>query len=259
MDSLSPMKSSEMQSESHHLSYEWEMTFLIFDFTILIPVGYFHHLINCMIKREKEEKGHGLIKNLLDCYVIIVPFVFFTCMTYIHIILRYTSTPAHVFGDGFCYAYEIFAHSGGMYVGAFSLFTAIVKYWFIVCNAKSKHVGETKIRNIFTICYCTIPIIMATMNSLSNGNTDPVMWVNLCWRKTPTENAKNNLTIVADDDFFCNNKKYEIEDYVGATFSEYLTPVLRGTCRSVKILYAIFFSNIVELVIYFLIFRYLNR
>ena len=247
-----------MQSELHLLSYEWEITFLIIDFAMLIPMGYFHHLINCMVKREKEEKGHGIIKNLLDCYVIIVPFVFCGCMTYVHIILRYTSIPSQVFGDGFCYAYEIFAHSGGMYVGAFSLFTAIVKYWFIVYNAEIKRMGEKKIKTIFTMGYCIIPIIMATLNSISNGNTDQLLWVNLCWGKMPKDSSMNrNSSSVDNDEFLCSN--YEIENYVGAKFSEYLKPLLRGTCWSVKILYVLFFSNLVELVIYFLLFRYLNR
>ena len=180
-------------------------------------------------------------------------------MTYVHIILRYTSTPSHVFGDGFCYAYEIFAHSGGMYVGAFSLFTAIVKYWFIVYNAESKRVGEKKIKIIFTVAYCVIPIIMALMNSLSNGKNDQNMWVNRCWRKMPEQGDPDNTTSEGSNDFFCFNKEYDIADYVGTDASNFLIPILRGTCGSVKILYAVFFSNIAELIIYFLIFRSLNR
>ena len=250
---------ADFYATSSGMSSESSIIFLVIDFTILIPVGYFHYLIKCMVRREKEEKGHGLIKNLLECYVIIVPFVFFCCMTYVHIILRYTSIPSRVFGDGFCYVYEIFAYSGGMYVGAFSLVAAIVKYWFIVYNAEAKRIGEQKIKTIFTAAYCIIPIIIALMNSLSNGTTDQNMWVNRCWRKRPEQDVKDNTTIEEDHDFFCYNKEYDLEDYVGTDASNFLIPILRGMCGSVKLLNAVFFSNIAELVLYFLIFRYLNR
>lgn len=243
-------------SSSPHLNAEIYNMFSSIDFVLLAPSFYFHYLLKRMVGREKDEKGHALVKNLLQLYSRIVPCVFAVCVVYVHIILRFTFTPSQVLGDGFCYGYELYSHAGNLYIGGFSLFTAITKYWFIVNNAKSKGVGEEDAKNIFTAAYCVLPIIMAAMNSMSNGKQDQMLWVNVCWRNL---NEYNEQMKTSAFDFFCMDKEYNITSYVGVNGNKYLTPLLRGTCGVVRILYLIFLSNILELLIYFMIFRYLNR
>ena len=246
-------------TSQHYLSPELATVFLLIDFTLLIPISYSHYKIKRMIKREKENKGHAIIKSLLSCYAIIVPCVFIMCFFYVHVVLRYTSPPSQVFGDGFCYVYAIAAHSGGLYVGAFSLFTAIIKYWFIVNNANAKQFGEEKAKKLFTMSYCIIPLVLAAFNAISNGNVDQIIWVNYCWRPLPRFNAMIRSGQESGNDLFCANRQYNIEKYFGRTASNYLIPMLRVICGGVKISYMVLFSNIGELVIYALIFKYLNR
>ena len=250
-----------------HLSTGLSNFFLIIDFLLLIPTFYFHYLIKLMCRREKEKQGHVLIKNLLASYARIVPIVFALCFAYANVVLRYTSHPSYVFGDWFCYAYEIFMHSGSFVVGSFSLFAALTKYWFIVNNANAKRFGEERARTIFLILYLSVPVFIANLNSISNGDRDQIAWVNYCWRTKvkveiientePKENTEPILTTKSD--FFCKNHQYEIEKYVGIAASSYIIPLLRVICVSLKPLYVVFLSNIAELIIYAFIFKYLNR
>ena len=252
----------DVEGYPHHnsktlISPKLNLVFAITDVLILIPLCYLHYLVKCMVRREKEKKGLGLIKKILTCYSIIVPLVFIFCFTYVDIILNITSPPCKILGDWFCHGYGIFAYAGAMYVGAFSLFTAAVKYWFIVNNANAKRFGEDRAINISLALYLTIPIVMAIFNSISTGSSDQNMWVNFCWKKI--EEVLHNETQPVKSDFFCNDRKYEIEKYVGSQASLYITPILRTICAGMKIIYLAFFSNSVEIIIYALIFRYLNR
>ena len=247
----------------NQMSPTLSLAFLIMDMIILMPICYFHYLIKCMVRREKEKKGHVIIKNILACYSIIVPVVFILCFIYVDVVLRYAYPPFQIFGNWFCHGYGIFAHSGGMYIGAFSFFAAVVKYWFIVHNVAAKQFGEGKARNMFTALYLTIPIVMAMLNSISTGNLDQNMWVNLCWglknRNVVDDISYKSVLDHLGSFFLCNDRRYEISQHVGVTASYYIIPILRFICVTTKILYLAFFSNLGELIIYILIFRYLNR
>ena len=247
----------------NQMSPRLSLAFLIIDMIILVPICYFHYMIKCMVRREKEKKGHTIIKNILACYSVIVPVVFILCFTYVDVVLRYAYPPFQIFGNWFCHGYGIFAHSGGMYIGAFSFFAAVVKYWFIVHNVAAKQFGEIKARNIFMVLYLTIPIFMAILNSISTGNLDQNMWVNLCWG-LKNRNLVDDISYESVSDhlgsyFLCNDRRYEITKHVGIQASHYIIPILRFICVITKILYLAFFSNLGELLLYILIFRYLNR
>ena len=143
-------------------------------------------------------------------------------------------------------------------MGAFSLFAAVVRYWFIVNNATAKNFGEEKASKIFAISYCVIPLIMAALNSISNGTIDQNMWVNQCWTNITTLDNPTDSESESGNGVFCNDRQYDIEKYVGKEASNLIVPIMRAICGSVQLLYLAFFSNIAELVIYGLIFKYLN-
>ena len=127
-----------------------------------------------MVFRKDRKNSQVIIQNLLACYSILVPITFFIVFLYLNIVLEYTHPPSETFGEWFCFAYEYFAHATGIYLGAFSLFTAMMKYWFIVDNARSKSFGEEKGRTIFLILHLTIPLMIAALNSISNGQKDHI-------------------------------------------------------------------------------------
>ena len=246
------------------LSSKAALVFLVIDSILLVFNFYFHCLIKRMVRRKDKKKGQVIIKNLLACYSVIVPITFLIVFIYINILLNYQHQPSKIIGDWFCFSYEYFAHSTGLYLGAFSLFTAGMRYWFIVKNAKAKAFGEKKARGVFFGMHLALPIIMAALNSISNGNRDHIYVVNLCWAEH-SETSMNVSTSAADvvhDDaasFLCSNRRYEIAEYLGENSSYYLEPMLRIICGSISVFYILFCSNMGEFLLYALIFRYLNK
>jgi hypothetical protein len=217
-----------------------------------------------MVRRKDTKKQHVIIKNLLWCYSVIVPLTFLIVFIYINILLNHTYQPSEFIGEWFCFVYEYFAHWSGCYLGAFSLFTAGMRYWFIVENAKAKSFGEKKARAIIMATHLALPIVMAALNSVSNGNRDHIYVVNLCWAQPSHQpvNVSNSTADVVDDDsvsFLCFNRRYEIAEYLGENASYYLEPMLRIICGSISVFYILFCSNMGEFLLYARIFSYLNK
>ena len=244
------------------ISFLTSMIFFTIDMIILCFHCCFHHLMRRMILRKDSKKANvSIIQNLLSCYSVIVPFTFSIVFTYLNVILQYINPPSEILGEWFCFAYEYFAHSTGLYLGTFSIFTAGMKYWFIVHNAKARVYGEEKAKRLFLVLHLALPIIMAAMNSISNGNKDQIFVVNICWKHFP-ETLDNNTTREEQsliDRFLCLDRTYNIEAYIGEFASVFFEPFLRTICGSISVFYILFCSNMGEFIIYWQIFKYLNR
>ena len=244
------------------ISFLTAMIFFAIDMIILCFHCYFHHLIQRMnLRKDSKKANFGIMQNLLSCYSVIVPFTFSIVFTYLNIILQYINPPSEIFGEWFCFAYEYFAHSTGLYLGSFSIFTAGMKYWFIVHNAKARVYGEEKAKRRFLVLHLALPVVMAAMNSISNGNKDQIYVVNICWKHFPETiiNATTREETSLTDRFLCLDRTYSIEAYIGELASVYFEPFLRTICGSISVFYILFCSNMGELIIYWLIFKYLNR
>jgi hypothetical protein len=242
------------------LSPNAENIFLVVDVTLLLHMFFFHFMMWVMLRREKQKKGQHLIKNLLECYVMIVPLSYFVIGVYINVLTRFSDAPSVLIGPWFCNIFELFGHADIVYLGGFSLFVSGVKYWFIVKNSNAKNFGEEKARKIFLISHFALPTVMSGLNSISNGHTDQVFWVNHCWGLNPaSQNITDNGVGGNIGDLFCGNRQYEIPEYFQETTRNIITTSLRATCGTLKVLYMLFLSNMAEFIIYILLFRYLNR
>ena len=247
------------ESRNEELSREDYCIFLTVDTLSLLANLYFHRLMYLMIQREKLKKGCVLMKYLLLPYSVITPVVFVISVAYADLLLQVESPPSHFIGDYFCHFYEIFAHVCGLYVGSFSLFAAVFKYLFIVKSAAMKSYGEERIAFISMICYLLIPIIIAILNSFSNGDHDLLLWVNYCWGNNQSfQNIKNN-DYEEVNYLSCANNQYMEVKQVGIVPSHFIISVVRTLCSSIKIMYLILFSNVPEIIFYSGIIRYLNR
>lgn len=240
---------------------EISYTFLVIDIVLLLPLFYFHYLIMVMIKREKKKKGQNLVKNLLACYAVIVPITFFLVSGYVNILTRYDNPPAFISGSWFCVIFEAFGHTSSVYIGGFSIFVAVIKYWFIVHNANARKFGEDKARRLCLALHLVIPIILAALNSVSNGKIDQIFWVDHCWSyKAETEKVRSEKNWSEKlEDLFCLNRQYDVLEHFKGTTNMVMTTSLRAICGGVKVIYLLFLFNIPEIIFYCLIFRYLNR
>ena len=245
------------------IGFATSLVFLTIDFLILCSHCYFHRLIKRMISRKDSKKNNAcIIQTMLSCYSLIVPFTFLTVFIYLNMILQYLYPPSEIFGEWFCFVYEYFAHTTGLYLGTFSLFTAAMKYWFIVHNAKAREYGEEKAKKLFMLLHLALPILMAAVNSVSNGNKDQIYVVNICWKEPPQEfqgNITSSEITGIHERFLCLDRNYDITAYIGENASNYIVPILRVGCGSISFFYILFCSNMGELIIYGLIFKYLNK
>ena len=233
--------------------------FLGIDVFLNFPLCGSHYFLKSMINREKK-KGQNLVKHLLSCYAVIVPITFNLIGIYLNILTRYSHPPWIISGHWFCVAFEGFCHTAIVYIGGFSLFVAVIKYFFIVHSGKAINFGENKARKICLISHLVFPIIMGALNSISNGRVDQLFWIDHCWSHQGWRFNHLNMTNSEKiGTLFCINREYEISDIFGENLKDVITKFLRVVCGGVKVTYLIFLSNILEVIIYVLIFKYLNR
>lgn len=234
--------------------------FLVIDMFLLLPLCYFHYLIVCMIRRESRvRKGQNLLKELLACYSVMVPITFLGNSAYFDIMTRFLHTPTIFRGFWFCFIFEIFTHVSTVYTGGFSVYVASLKYWRIVHNSHATRIGEEQARKICFILHLVLPILVSILNSISNGKIDQLFSVDHCWSIKEAYEMTGTTPSDKIQNLFCVNRHYELEKYFSPSVGKNIARILRGLCGSVKIFYLLLLSNLVELVIYILIFKYLNR
>ena len=236
--------------------------FIVTDVISLILNIYFHYLIYRMTLRKDLKNLQGTTSKLLVCYSILIPITFLLAFTYLNIIVQYTYPPSEFFGEWFCFVYEFFVHASCTYIATFSMFTVMMKYWFIVENAKAKSFGEEKGKTAFLILHLIIPIVIAALNSISNGEKDLHYLVNICWSQPIVNSEPTNSSVLEEHggmDILCYNRNYQTSYHLGQTASYYLDPLFRMICGSLCIFQALFCSNLCELILYAFLYKYLNR
>ena len=235
-------------------------TFLGIDIILIIPMLYFHLLKSAMLIRENKKKGQNLMKNLLEGYVWTIPISFVVIALYINVLTAFVEPPSRWIGSWFCTIFELFGHVDIFYIGSFSLWAALIKYWFIVHNKKATNFGEAKARKILLIAHIVVPLIFSSLNSISNGRRDQIFWVDHCWGESkPPNHIAENTDSNPLEKLLCFDRNYTLPSYFDEGIANTVTKTLRVTCGGLKFFYFIFLSNMVEFLLYFLIFRYLNR
>lgn len=140
------------------------------------------------------------------------------------------------------------------------MFLAATKYVFIVHITMAINFGEAKAIKICRISHFAFPIIMAVLNSISNGRIDQLFWIDHCWSYQGWRFTHQNMTNSEKiGNLFCMNREYEISDFYGHHSKYLITQTLRSLCAFVKVMYLLFLNNFLELIFYYLIFKYLNR
>ena len=242
-----------LQTDTSHL-------FLVLDIFQVLILCYFYYLMICMLKREsKEKKGQDLIKELLQCYSVMVPITFLGASAYLDVMTRYLTTPNFLKGFWFCVTFELYIHISTIYIGGFSLYVASLKYWRIVHNPTATKFREYKARKICFALHLFIPILISILNSLSNGRVDQIFTVDHCWSIDLHDNTTDPSGYDKIKSFFCVDRTYQIEAYFGTSLGNNIARILRVLCGSVKIFHLLFLSNLIELILYILIFTYLDR
>ena len=222
---------------------------------------YFCRLIMLMAKREARKRKDMLLGKALMCFAILLPVLLFVGVCNGYGVLSFVYPTAEIIGAWYCYVYEFVAYFCGTYLGVFSFLTAVLRYRYILGSENGESVDKDKAKTTLLIIHLTIPTVVSLLNSLSNGDVDQFPWVNQCWgykEENKTHREENDF-IYYIGDLFCYNRNYELECYVGTTAANVLEPLLRVVCGGLNVFYMLFMSNMVELIIYVIIFRNVNR
>ena len=156
---------------------------------------------------------------------------------------------------------EIVIFGSTAYLGSFSLLIAAMKYWFIVHNAKAKTVGIERSITIFITIHLTMCIILTLLDTVATGDAALTYWGNKCWG-TETMPRDTEITMSFWHKLgkpFCYFRVYQLDYYIGKRASEYFEPCLRALCGGLAIVLMVLLSNLVELVLYVLLLKHINR
>ena len=103
-------------------------------------------------------------------------------------------------------------------------------------------------------------IIVSVLNFFIIGDSDDTFWVNYCWEQNENEAKENETTLLYEiAEKMCYNRVYHVESYFGTTSANIIEPLLRIVCGGIGIFYLVYMSNIVEGILYLIIFRHINR
>lgn len=235
---------------------------LTLDIIWLVISFYLHRCLYLSTTRIDFRNKISMSFNLLTSYSKVAPFTICYGFIYGNLLLPYNYPNSETLGEWFCYVNQYICHVGIMYLGAFTLFTAAMKYWFIVHNVSAKRFGEERVKYIVLNLHLAVPIAIAALHVLSVGNADPVSGLNRCWRVETSASSNHStatLSTESSTDIFCQNRQYQVAQYLGDKAASVFTPILRTICIAVNIYYILTTCNMIELIFYFLLLRRLDR
>ena len=249
------------RTSNSNLNSKLSKTLLAFETVWMVGCFYLHYCLYRSTTRKDFRNKIFIIGKLLTCYSLLAPIAVSYGFMYGNIFLTYNYPNSENLGAWFCFTNQYVCHLTIMYLGAFTLFTASMKYSFIVHNDKAERFGVERIKSKVLILHVVVPITMSALHVISQGNMDPMIGINRCWGNEGS--GTNNVTLFgsthSSTDIFCQDRKYEVSEYVGEQLAEYIEPLLRTMCIGVSSFYIFTTCNMMELVLYFLLFRRLDR
>ena len=253
-------KEDSDRTANSNLNSKLSKTLLALETVWMVGCFYLHYCLYRSTTRKDFRNKIFIIGKLLTCYSLLAPIAVSYGFMYGNIFLTYNYPNSENLGAWFCFTNEYVCHLTIMYLGAFTLFTAAMKYIFIVHNDKAERFGVERIKSKVLILHVVVPITMSALHVISTGNMDPMNGINRCWGNEASDTK--NATVVgthSSTDIFCQDRKYEVSEYVGEQLAEYIEPLLRTMCIGVSSFYIFTTCNMMELVLYFLLFKRLDR
>ena len=230
-------------------SYLYITPLCILDFVSIVGCVYLHYcLYRSNVRTDfRNIKKIDITDGILKFYSVIAPIAIFCGLIYGNIAV-FELYPENV-NPWFCYMSQYICQLSFLYLAAFSLSIAIMRYIFIVHYDKAIAIGMDKLKHRFLVLHSIMPIMIAALHVVSTGNVDPMMTVNKCW-KQETQNSP---------DILCRDRKYEVGQYLGEELGHYKELMLRPLCVGVSGLYILSTCNVAEIVFYLAIYRFLKR
>lgn len=252
----------ETISSNSNPTPEFSTIFLVINLALMIPLSYFNTLIIRMAKREKKKNEQTLLCKVLSIYARVNIFSTFFVIINANGVMSFVYPVSQTFGAWYCYAIEILLHISGMYVGTISLLVASLRYYFIVHHDQVDRNGREQKITRFVVIYIAINSITSIVNSLTNGIVDDSFWEKQCFghKNEVFHNKKQEHSFVdVIPNLVCYNREYQLRYYIGVNLNHYFEPILRFFCGISTLFCLLILSNGIELVLYLITLRHMDR
>ena len=223
---------------------------LIFYISLFFIGEYLHLKVLLVLKKD-----NGILKTVSRIFALAqmvmwpVIFILITATSLVHPL-------ASVTGEWFCTATWFLVYYLQFVISSHSLIAASMRYCFIVHTEKVEKYGTQKAKKLFLLLYICIPVFM-TFWTANNGNeTDLMSFFNKCYGKHHKVFLIDTSTLNVLGRSFCGVQDV-LED---SSFYERVVIVLKKlSCIASTTSTLIMGSNLTEGIIYFQLFRYMNR
>ena len=224
---------------------------LLIFYTSLIFIGeYLHFKVLLVLKKD-----NGILKTVSRIFAL-AQMVMWPVIFLLIIATSLVHPLASIIGEWFCTATWFVVYYLQFVISSHSLIAASMRYCFIVHTEKVEKYGTQKAKKLFLLLYICIPVFM-TFWTANNGNeTDLMSFFNKCYGKHHKVFLIDTSTLNVLKRSFCGVQDV-LED---SSFYERVVIVLKKlSCIASTTSTLIMGSNLTEGIIYFQLFRYMNR
>ena len=213
---------------------------------IAIIANYINYLVLRMAKRDK---------SLLNCLLPDFAMNFLVGGPAIYIfgvIISTLSEPASdVIGVWFCHLYSILGYLWLFKAWLFSLLVSLLRYFYIVHNGRITEYGLARVERIFRILYWAVPTCLVILHTSLRTGYDPTPWANHCYGWPPGSSSTNTWWYQIERQF-CVYNEYGFTNRYAERGLRIVCALNVGAC-------ILLFSNFVEAIVYYMIYRHMNR
>ena len=237
-------------------STEAAISILILQVPMVAMSIYVHLLVLKMLKREKFSFGGELriycILNILSMPVLAILLNGLTIFMY---------PAADMIGVQFCYITETLTVVNMFNVIVHSLIMALYKYVHTAHSELVRRVGATRVRIAISSIGWTYILIATVVHMVNEKPVDPMFWSNWCYGRDniggfehQVENTFWNRAKV----YLCMSDNYGVKTRFG-TASSTTAGFLQGMCFVSLVSGTIILCNIVDAVLYYKLYKHINR
>ena len=243
------------------MDYRASFIFLFVNVIFLIPMFYLGQRIRLMVHREQVKKEDTVLSKVLKWYATLMPIAVLNIIVFVNVMMSFVYPVSEQLGAGYCYGFQLLGHASVEYLGIFSVITAAIRYKYVKKHQVDTPDEKERQKTAFLTLHILIPTIMPVLNFLINGDKEDTFWVSHCWGHNGAREADENETTVLYQiaEKFGYHREYHLESYVGSTGANIIEPLLQVTCGLITIFHLVYMINIVEIVLYLIIFRHVDR
>ena len=225
------------------------IVFFVLRLFIVIAGEFVHVKVFILMKKE-----NGIAKDVTKLFTITQmiywPFwlLFSTSTDFVH--------PLNVVvGQWYCFSGWFIFWYCWTTISFHSFLVALMRYFFIVHDKKVEAYGKDSAKKWFFLLSIIIPTVLTIWGILENAELDATSFINKCYGKHHKKFLLETSTLHTIKRNFCEFETFEGDGPFGKIFAT----LKRITCITKTIFFLVMGFNFTEAIVYYKIFRHINR